>query len=376
VAKRYDVGRLQRVQRIAGGAVAIPAYPTRAGILEYRDAAGNVRREFRPPEEVFHPDSLATLRYATVTDLHPDEMVSSINWKQHAVGNVGSDVRRDGMFVSSEIVVHEQKTIEAIDKGDRSELSCGYECDYDETPGTFEGQHYDGIQRTIRYNHVGLGPSNWARAGRETALRLDSNAAIAEITDPQLKQEDSKPMKRRFHVDGIDYEIDADESFFQALQKNMGAAKSLIETTAKERDQEKARADAAEARADAAEKKAATSSSSDVIEQQIQLRLDALRLLPSEYKRDGKDGREIMIDAVKASDASFDPEGKSDDYIRARFDFALKEQAKSKSNEAKERLDRGGKSEEESGFVKAQKEYQRRVYDGWKQPLAVNNERN
>ena len=38
----------------------------------------------------------------------------------------------------------------------KKELSMGYFCDYELTPGTFDGQHYDAVQRNIRGNHIAL----------------------------------------------------------------------------------------------------------------------------------------------------------------------------------------------------------------------------
>jgi hypothetical protein len=56
--------------------------------------------------------------------------------------------------------------------------------------------------------------------------------------------------------------------------------------------------------------------------------LRALRLLDEDEEDDGKmdallelEDREVMLKAIKASDEKFDGEGKSDDYLQARFDM-------------------------------------------------------
>ena len=43
-----------------------------------------------------------------------------------------------------------------VKDGRSRELSCGYYCDLDETPGEYEGQRYDARQRNIRGNHLAL----------------------------------------------------------------------------------------------------------------------------------------------------------------------------------------------------------------------------
>ena len=51
------------------------------------------------------------------------------------------------------------------------ELSLGYNLTLDETPGEWNGQHYDAIQRDIRINHLALGRE--ARAGEQARLNID-----------------------------------------------------------------------------------------------------------------------------------------------------------------------------------------------------------
>jgi len=114
------------------------------------------------------------LRSAPVTEGHA-AWVTPANWSKFTLGTVSeSSVRKDGDLVAAELVVQEGRTIARVDAGELQELSCGYTLDYDPTPGTWNGERYDGVQRNIVYNHVALLPVGQARAGREAALRLDS----------------------------------------------------------------------------------------------------------------------------------------------------------------------------------------------------------
>lgn len=199
---RYDLrsGTTGARRRTASGGLVVDAHVTRTGVLTYRQPDGSVRREYRPPEEVFHPDSLATLAHATLTDDHPGK-VDPGNWRRNAIGHVAGDPppRRDGDKVATELHLQHDDAIEKAEDGDLQEASCGYDCHYDPTPGRSpEGEKYDGVQRRIRYNHVALGPPGWGRAGPDVRLRLDSNTAIsgfeerADFDDDQPRDETGK----------------------------------------------------------------------------------------------------------------------------------------------------------------------------------------
>lgn len=171
--RRYDAGVLDKAERTPQGGLRIPAYVTRTGIFEYHRPDGSVQREYRPPEEVFHADAMQSLEDAPVTDLHPSEMVVPNNFQSLSRGHCREPGRKDE-FVTAHLVVQDAALIKAIDAGERSEISLGYTCDLDFTPGEINGEKYDAIQRGIRINHAALGPKGWGRAGPDARVRLDS----------------------------------------------------------------------------------------------------------------------------------------------------------------------------------------------------------
>ena len=67
-----------------------------------------------------------------------------------------------------EIVIHDT---DAMKRCGLRELSLGYELDLDETPGTWNGEPYDAIQKNIRVNHLAL--VDKARAGDQARLNTD-----------------------------------------------------------------------------------------------------------------------------------------------------------------------------------------------------------
>ncbi len=176
---RFDVsGRLGQVKRTPQGGIEVPATLTRAGILEYKNPDGSIRREYRPPDEVFRPEAVASLKHATVTNLHPKDprsegLIDAQNFRTYAVGHLSGEPRQDGETLAGDLVIQDKRTISQIEAKERNEVSCGYTCHYDPTPGRSPtGEYYHGVQRNIIYNHVALVPRG--RAGRDVALRLDS----------------------------------------------------------------------------------------------------------------------------------------------------------------------------------------------------------
>ena len=213
--QRLDYGRLSRVERTPQGGIRAPANLTRTGVFVYKRADGSEVRELRHPEEVFAEDSLATLAGAPITDLHPSKPVRPNNWRKLAIGHVGEQVKQDGKFVAAQLSIQDQAAIVAVERGDRKELSCGYSCRIDPTPGEYEGERYDQAQTNIRYNHVALGPSNWGRAGNEVALRLDSQGNQTVDNPPSKKETPSM----KYTIDGVEYDTGSSE-FVQALTQH------------------------------------------------------------------------------------------------------------------------------------------------------------
>lgn len=212
--RRVDLARLDTVERTPTGGIRAPARLARTGVQVYQMPDGTERREYRPADEVFHADALASLRDAPVTDLHPASVVHAANWRELSVGHVGEDVRREGDFVAATVVVQDAAEVERVLKGERVEVSVGYEVELDPTPGLSpEGERYDAVQRNIRANHVGLGPEGWGRAGSEVRLRLDG--AAVQVPRAEGAAKESRAMKF-LKIGGREFRLDAPEEMAAA----------------------------------------------------------------------------------------------------------------------------------------------------------------
>ena len=148
---------------------------TSTGIFEYVNPDGSVRRELRLPEEVFSEKSLASYESKPVIITHDAGLVTKDNVLDNEVGTILTKGFRDGDNVRAKIVIH--GTDEMKESG-LKELSLGYNLDLDETPGIYNGQKYDAIQRNIMINHLAL--VREARAGEKARLNIDSRDAATK----------------------------------------------------------------------------------------------------------------------------------------------------------------------------------------------------
>lgn len=231
------------------GALQIDATPTRTGVLTYRTSDGQTIRELRHPSEVFNAKSLASLADVPVTVDHPDGPVTPDTWRDVTVGHVSGPgmPSADGRHVGTRLVVHDAAAIADVTRpeGDPErliELSCGYTCDLDETPGVYEGEHYDAIQRNIVQNHVALLRAGEGRCGPSASMRWDSKAAVCRVDSdvPAAKKDSGNPPARKDdtvkdRIDGVDYDVGT-PAHMQALARQRAAFEAAATEATKRAD--------------------------------------------------------------------------------------------------------------------------------------------
>lgn len=199
-----DAVALDGVRKTNDGYLVAVAKTARTGIQLYTgrevdpDNAHGLRdqavvRVYRPPEEVFNRDTMASMAHRPVTLHHPPRMVDSKNWKDHAGGITDSDVLRDGEFVRVPLTLMDQGLIDAYERGTK-ELSWGYGCEIVFQDGTTPtGEAFDVSQRGIRANHLAV--CDQARGGAD--LRIGDETPTPRGAPPMTD--------RIVAVDGIPY---------------------------------------------------------------------------------------------------------------------------------------------------------------------------
>lgn len=330
---RYDRATIKARRTDEGFLVDTPIVG-RVGIQVYMNADGTVRREFRPPEEVFSLDALASMAGKPITDDHPGEAVTSKNARALTIGVIQGEGKQDGDNVTAPIIIHDAEVIDKIEKGGKRELSLGYKVDLDMTPGEWNGEKYDAIQRNIRVNHLAL-----VKRGRAGNAKLNMDGSDAVVF---LENEDEMPETlSRIRLDnGLEYQAAPEVAVaFDKLRADHDQLKADADKLAAERDALKASAvDLAQVKADALTQARA----------EIKARADLEKAAdPFGVKCDALNDRQVKEAVIKSVRKDADLSDKSDAYIDAAFDLAVegrKDAAIASQREAGQRGDAATKA--------------------------------
>jgi hypothetical protein len=358
------------------GFLHIRATFARTGCQTYSNPDGSQRVEYRPESEVARQDSFLSLGGLPVTLEHPPQLLTPDTARQYQRGASGTHVVYDNGFVHGTVVLTDREAIEAVKCGDATELSVGYRCEYDATPGVApDGTRYDGVQRAISGNHHAI--TCKGRAGSEVRLHFDSADAddqpiVAVSADLIPSFEDtSMATSSQPATDRTDMKTHAGKTDAKAKAK----AEEEMDPEAMEGDDDQEKEDgygmpkgkktrgdsatpgrsvpwevykatvddlaASELRFDSLSEQlaeleqlvaertdSAPEPDPELINQLVAERVDVLEkageLIGKRERHDGLSNREVMVLALEAADVRIDGiEGRSDEYIAARFDAAF-----------------------------------------------------
>lgn len=110
-----------------------------------------VYRVLRSPEELGSPETIASFAALPVVDEHAWVGANGVPVDDKPVYGVsGEQPDFDGTYLNAPLKIFQ------LPREPKAELSCGYACEYDWTPGIWNGEPYDAVQRNIRGNHVAL----------------------------------------------------------------------------------------------------------------------------------------------------------------------------------------------------------------------------
>lgn len=304
-------------RRTSDGYLVTEARFARSGIYEYsgRDLGKpnmDTVRVYRPDDEVFNQDAMASFAHKPVTNDHPAENVTAATWKKDAVGFTDGRVARDGDFVVIPMMITDAATVDDVDGG-KTELSAGYACDIEFIDGQApDGSQYDAVMRNIRGNHIAV--VDRGRAG--PGCRIGDSFVQTQEHEMQLKL---------VLVDGIGVETnDAGERAIVKLQGDINglrdAAKAATvahDTALAAKDTELAAKDATIAELQAKVLDAAALD--QLVADRSALVAQATKLVAN-FDAKGKDAATIKRAVVQAKCGDAAVQDKSDAYVDARFD--------------------------------------------------------
>lgn len=305
---------LDAPRRTSDGYMVTRARAARAGVYDYLASevgapdtfkATDTVKVYRDASEVFAQDSVASFLAKPITNDHPSVAVTAANWRDHARGAV-MGAMRDGEYLAFDLVLMDAAAIADVESGKR-ELSNGYTCSLDWTPGTApDGTAYDARQIGIRGNHVALvdrgraGPDcrisdnggNAAPANLKFATCDANPAAVADISE-------GEKMTKTITIDG--------------LPVNLGDVAAVEAVLAKK---DKAITDGATALADANSQIATLTAEKATLEKQLSDAQAALE--PAAIEARVAD-RAAFVAKAKAIKSDIVTDGRADADIRAEI---------------------------------------------------------
>lgn len=114
---------------------------------------------YRPAEELSDQEAMDSFKLVPWIDDHAmlgkEELGMTPVEKKGVCGVIGQDVYFKGGTLYGNIKAFSEALARRIESG-KKDLSLGYRCRYEHSPGVWNGQNYDYIQRNLRGNHLAL----------------------------------------------------------------------------------------------------------------------------------------------------------------------------------------------------------------------------
>lgn len=307
------------------GFLRVPGKAARTGIQDYlacelglKDRDPNsIVKVYRPADEVFKDESLATYLGADVTNDHPSSLVNADTYRNTSVGVVTSVGRQENDFVVVDMVIKHKDAIKAVESG-KCELSAGYTAIYDDTPGmTPDGEAYDFRQTSIKINHVAI--VDRARAGM-----------MARIFDE--KTGGNMPVNITLDSGRV---IDvADAANAQLVADAFDRSEKRVKDAEAARDTAQALYDSAQEQVQELQQKCSDEAIKARVEQLSRVTTLARKVAGDAFTCDSMDHVEIMRSALTAKRPTIDWASKSPAYVEAAFDQASEKEDEEEMEDA------------------------------------------
>lgn len=319
------------------GMLRAPAKLSKPGVFPYV-FNGKIVQVFRPPEELFKPEVLASFEQVPLVDEHPrgpkdNGLVTAKNASRLNIGSVAG-VREESGYMVGNVVVTDEKSTKKVLAG-KVQLSQGYLCKYIDEVGTYQGKAYTMKQTEISGNHVAL--TDLGRNGSDIRIELDSADVMVEcdemaddVVSPPTQTEVKKMSEKtlaKITLDGLDFEVEP--TVAQAVEKTTAVqSKLLAEATA--------RADAAESKVKALDSALADAQAPAKLQAAVAARVaiesQAKSFLAKNTDVSKMTETEIKKAVIIALDSGAQMDGKSDDYVQALYDATTRLAIKNPKN--------------------------------------------
>lgn len=322
-----DEATLSGTRITADGYLVADVRCARTGIQQYlaRDVGlpgDGVVNVYRPEAVVFDKASLATFAGKPVTINHPAEPVTSENWRALAVGDIGTEIARDGEYVRVPMKLMDAAAIKLVEAGTR-QVSMGYTTGISIEDGVApDGTPYQAVQTgPIRINHLAIVAA--ARGGSNLRIGDGADHWGASPFTPDGKDIGmaDTPMKtvvlgdQAVQIAAADAQIA--EAYKAATAKQIADAKAAHDAALAAKDKELA---AKDAQIDGLKAKVVDGAALDALVAERSSLIAKAKAIAPAVVTDGKSAAEIkkaVVVAMRGPDAA----EKSTHYIDAAFDL-------------------------------------------------------
>ena len=204
--KIYDENEESAREEDINGFIEIKGNPiSKVGIFPYSGAQiddssldpDKIYQIYRPEETLNNEECIESFKLMPFTIDHemlgPEEKGLLPAEKKGVHGVIGQDVYYDDGYLKGNIKIFSEALKKLLEKG-KTELSIGYRCLYDMTPGIYNDEKYDGIQRSIRGNHLAL--VDEGRSGHDVAV-LDNFKLTIDSRELNMADDPTKEMEKK-----------------------------------------------------------------------------------------------------------------------------------------------------------------------------------
>jgi hypothetical protein len=322
------------------GFMSMMANLTRTGVFTYfeRTPDGTIRviRQFRDPEEVFAEATIQSLMGLPITNNHPTELVSPENARAFVVGMTSDTPKKVYLpeqmpmdqaeaYVQQQITLFDANAISQVKTKKKTQLSLGYVCALDESPGVYKGQPYDFVQRDIRYNHLSL--VDQARGGPECKVLIDSIEYVCDGTSQDDNNQQEQKNMKIVNWKGKKVEVTDDAAdLFASMEAYLADGETTSATLKAQLDTLKAQLDSATEKLNAKKEEDNKDAFRKAVSVRVSLEGKARRILKDEAASiEAMDDVTLMKAVIAKASPKLDIKDKSDAYIQARFDCIMED---------------------------------------------------
>lgn len=219
---------------------------SKVGVFDYSGAQigaadpNRIYRVYRPAEELADPATIESFKLLPIVDDHtmlgnPNEGMTPAEDKGVA-GVIGEEVYFKHPYLLANIKVFSETLRQKIEAG-KIDLSGGYRCFYEFTPGIFEGEPYDAIQRQPRGNHLALVDEG----------RMGSDVVVLDHLKFTVDKKDTITMENEKLLSALQAALDKLNKGSALTQEDIenlaSVVNSLAQTTSKEKSDDPAATD-------------------------------------------------------------------------------------------------------------------------------------